>query len=104
MELNIAHRLVASYCAGGGYRLKNGGWTGCGDFVSILGEVGGVGGVQVTTITHQTAADGSRRSRCYYQLRARDAMVTLAPSVRSRKAAFAAAKEIVIGGSVPSAQ
>ena len=73
--------------------LKNGGWRGIGEFATIRATVD-IGGqtVQVVAYTRQLDQNGVRRSRKYFELRTKADVVELDASVKSLRAAIAAAK------------
>lgn len=72
--------------------LKNGGWYGCGSFVSIRfdGEINGRR-VQITSYTNEANKNGGR-SRAYWQLRDGEDVIEMGPAVKSLRAARAYAE------------
>lgn len=77
------------------YLLKNGGWRGVGECVSIIDDATyGTTRVQVCGFTRQADASGQKRSRTYYELRTEKEVKQLPASINSQKAAKAKTAEM----------
>jgi len=78
--------------------LKTGGWRGVGEFATIRKtlEIGGQT-VQVVSFDGQLDKNGIRRTREYFELRTKANVVNLDASVKTLKAAVAAAEAMFHG-------
>ncbi|MFA6721587.1 MAG: hypothetical protein WCR92_09260 [Candidatus Cloacimonadaceae bacterium] len=79
----------------GNKMLKNGGWRGAGEFVSIRKTVETKSGpVQVCSYTCQQDQTGEKRTRAYFELRSANRVVMLPPAVKTLSAAIVEAGRI----------